>query len=72
MEWHVFLGFHPRSTTSTPSRAEKHAIPTDATGSAKRIKYVDGKTDRKGCTDGEEPYAAERLDSQGVIVTSAV
>jgi hypothetical protein len=63
MEWHAFLGFHPRSTGSTPSGGQKHAISTDATGSAKRIKYVDGKMDRKGCTDGEEPCAAERLDS---------
>ena len=63
MEWYVFLGFYLRSTTSTPSRAKKHAIPIDATGSTKRIKYVDGKTDQKGCTDGKEPCAAERLDS---------
>jgi len=33
----------------------------DATGNAKRIKYTDGKTDRKSRTDGEEPCAAERL-----------
>lgn len=63
VEWHAFLGFLPRSTTSTSSRARKHIIPVDATDNAKRIKYMDGKTDRKGYTDGEEPCAAERLGS---------
>ena len=63
MEWYIFLGFYLYSTASTPSRAEKHAIPIDITSSTKRIKYVDGKTDRKGYTDGEELCAAERLDS---------